>query len=182
MRFLFIPRAEISYAHFLNKFYEFILSKNNKYVYNHNCTIYINTVNTDWRGEMFNLDVRSRKPIYEQLVDKFKELIINEVLKVDEQLPSVRVLAQQLTINPNTIQKAYRELERQGYIYSMKGKGSFVNSSPEILNKEKLQKVKQELMKIIAEAMYLGMTRDDLYSFISEIEKSVGGGDENDPS
>ena len=76
---------------------------------------------------MFELDTRSRKPIYEQLVDKLKELIINEVLKPDEQLPSVRQLAQELTINPNTIQKAYRELENQGFIYSQKGKGSFVN-------------------------------------------------------
>ena len=72
---------------------------------------------------MFELDVRSRKPIYEQLVDKLKELIMNEILKPDEQLPSVRTLAQELTINPNTIQKAYRELEAQGFIYSLKGKG-----------------------------------------------------------
>ncbi|HBQ26608.1 MAG TPA: GntR family transcriptional regulator, partial [Syntrophomonas sp.] len=71
---------------------------------------------------MFELDFRSRIPIYEQLVDKIIELIINNVLKPDEQLPSVRVLASELTINPNTIQKAYRELEYQGYIYSVPGK------------------------------------------------------------
>lgn len=75
---------------------------------------------------MFELDLRSRKPIYEQLVEKLKELIINEVLKPDEQLPSVRALAQQLTINPNTIQKAYRELETQRYIYSVKGRGALL--------------------------------------------------------
>ena len=75
---------------------------------------------------MFELDFRSRIPIYEQLVDKIIELIINNVLKPDEQLPSVRVLASELTINPNTIQKAYRELEYQGYIYSVPGKGSFI--------------------------------------------------------
>lgn len=81
--------------------------------------------------------MRSRKPIYEQLVDKLKELIINEVLKTDEQLPSVRTLAQQLTINPNTIQKAYRELEIQGFIYSVKGKGSFVNPTNQTRDSEK---------------------------------------------
>ena len=60
---------------------------------------------------MFDLDIRSRKPIYEQLVDKLKELIIHEVFKADQKLPSVRLLAKELTINPNTIQKAYREPE-----------------------------------------------------------------------
>lgn len=72
---------------------------------------------------MFELDVRSRKPIYEQLTDKVKEMILHGILQVDEQLPSVRTLSQQLTVNPNTIQKAYRELEREGYIYSLQGKG-----------------------------------------------------------
>lgn len=71
---------------------------------------------------MFELDVRSRVPIYEQLVEKIKELIIKGLLKEHEQLPSVRALSNDLTINPNTIQKAYRELENQGYIYSIPGK------------------------------------------------------------
>lgn len=75
---------------------------------------------------MFELDVRSRKPIYEQLTDKVKEMILHGILQTDEQLPSVRTLSQQLTVNPNTIQKAYRELEREGYIYSLQGKGSFI--------------------------------------------------------
>ncbi|WP_064094372.1 GntR family transcriptional regulator [Rossellomorea aquimaris] len=123
---------------------------------------------------MFELDLRSRMPIYEQLVEKLKELMINEVLKPDEQLPSVRSLAQQLTINPNTIQKAYRELENQGYIYSVKGRGSFVNPSSHIQNTEKLMKVKEELSKLLSEALYLGMTADDLKQMIADIEASVG--------
>ncbi|EIJ78217.1 GntR family transcriptional regulator [Bacillus methanolicus PB1] len=125
---------------------------------------------------MFEIDLRSRKPIYEQLVDKFKELIINEVLKPDEQLPSVRTLAQQLMINPNTIQRAYRELESQNYIYSVKGKGSFVNPSSHIQNTEKIKSIKKELMKLITEALYLGITSNELYSMIKEIETSTGGG------
>src|SRR6476469_10018310 len=102
--------------------------------------------------EMFELDMRSRQPIYEQLVDKLKELIISEVLKPDEQLPSVRTLAGQLTINPNTIQKAYRELETQGYIYSVKGKGSFVKPTSFVKNSEKLVSVIKELKKLLSEA------------------------------
>lgn len=124
---------------------------------------------------MFNLDLRSRKPIYEQLVEKLKELIINDVLQQDEKLPSVRTLAQQLTINPNTIQKAYRELETQGYIYSLKGKGSFVNPVTKSENSEELEKMKEELRKLIAEAIFLGMSTSDLYSIIEEAEDVVKG-------
>jgi GntR family transcriptional regulator len=126
--------------------------------------------------------MRSRKPIYEQLADKLKELIINEVLSADEQLPSVRTLAQQLTINPNTIQKAYRELENQGYIYSVKGRGSFVNPSGQIQDTEKMNKIKQELEKLISEALYLGISARELHDFITEIEleSSIGGGSTDD--
>jgi GntR family transcriptional regulator len=140
----------------------------------------ISTLYTDGRVRMFELDIRSRKPIYEQLVERLKELIITEVLKTDEQLPSVRTLAQQLTINPNTIQKAYRELEIQGYIYSIKGKGSFVSPANDSQNTEKLLKVKSDLMKLLSEAMYLGITVEELISTIQEIHASIGGGMEND--
>ncbi|MDF2036003.1 GntR family transcriptional regulator [Bacillus sp. CMF12] len=129
---------------------------------------------------MFELDVRSRKPIYEQLVERLKELIITEVLTADEQLPSVRTLAHQLTINPNTIQKAYRELESQGYIYSIKGKGSFVSPATPNLNSEKIEKVKIELSKLLSEAIYLGITKDELFKMIQELEAAIGGGIEDD--
>jgi GntR family transcriptional regulator len=125
---------------------------------------------------MFELDLRSRLPIYEQLVEKLKEMIITEVLKADEQLPSVRVLAQQLTINPNTIQKAYRELERQGYIYSLPGKGSFVAQIAKSKNEEKLKKLKEEMIKILSEAMYLGMPKEEIMKIISEVDDMVKGG------
>ncbi|WP_059170381.1 GntR family transcriptional regulator [Bacillus sp. FJAT-27445] len=123
---------------------------------------------------MFDLDLRSRKPIYEQLVEKLKELIVNEVLKPDEQLPSVRTLAQELTINPNTIQKAYRELEIQGFIYSLKGKGSFVNPIAKGMEKEKISQVKQELEKLILEALFLGVTVEELQAMIVETDAKKG--------
>jgi GntR family transcriptional regulator len=129
---------------------------------------------------MFELDIRSRKPIYEQLVDKLKELIITEILKADEQLPSVRVMAQQLTINPNTIQKAYRDLEIQGYIYSIKGKGSFVSPSSPKQNSEKIMKLKNDLKILLSEAIYLGITGEEIIALIKEIEAGVGGGSSND--
>ncbi|SEN22190.1 GntR family transcriptional regulator [Mesobacillus persicus] len=129
---------------------------------------------------MFELDTRSRKPIYEQLVDKLKELIINEVLKSDEQLPSVRTLAQQLTINPNTIQKAYRELESQGFIYSQKGKGSFVHPGNETKDSEKITTVKEELERLILEAFFLGVTTDELIQLVQKLNASKGGGEIDD--
>ncbi len=131
---------------------------------------------------MFELDIRSRQPIYEQLVEKLKELIMNNILRVDEQLPSVRILAQQLTINPNTIQKAYRELERQGYIYSVPGKGSFVSESTSIINNEKLEKVKIELLKVLSEAVYLGVKKEDIVTMFEQIDESVKGGSKDDHS
>lgn len=129
---------------------------------------------------MFELDMRNRKPIYEQLVDKLKELIINEVLKPDEQLPSVRALAQQLTINPNTIQKAYRELENQGFIYSQKGKGSFVNPSNFAKDEDKIMEIKAEIERLVLEAFYLGVSAEDLIEVIKGLQISKGGGKQND--
>lgn len=69
------------------------------------------------------LDYTDHRPIYEQIKEQTRELILNKALEEHQQLPSVRELASQLTINPNTIQRAYKELEREGYIYSMKTKG-----------------------------------------------------------
>ncbi|WP_199426237.1 GntR family transcriptional regulator [Thermaerobacillus caldiproteolyticus] len=129
---------------------------------------------------MFELDLRSRQPIYEQLVEKVKELIIHEVWKSDEQLPSVRWLAKELTINPNTIQKAYRELEHQGYIYSIPGKGHFVAPQAKIMTREKVETMRNELLRLISEALYLGMSKEDILSLIELAEQSVKGGIKHD--
>ena len=75
---------------------------------------------------MIQLNYRDARPLYEQIKEKLRHLILSNALSCDALLPSVRELAQLLTVNPNTIQKAYRELELEGYIYSVKGKGSFV--------------------------------------------------------
>lgn len=75
---------------------------------------------------MIVLDMSDKRPLYEQVVDRLKELIVLGALTVDEKIPSVRQMAIELSINPNTIQRAYAELERSGYIYSVKGRGNFV--------------------------------------------------------
>ncbi|WP_077305458.1 GntR family transcriptional regulator [Terribacillus halophilus] len=126
---------------------------------------------------MFELDLRSGKPIYEQIVDKFKELIINQVLETDEKLPSVRELAQQLTINPNTIQKAYRELENQELIYSVKGRGSFVNAIRVQVDPQKVMHMQEELKKLLTEALFIGMTADEIRSVVENLLQNGGGSD-----
>lgn len=120
---------------------------------------------------MLQLNFRSRGPIYEQLVDKIKELIVHKVLKDDEQLPSVRELAQELTVNPNTIQKAYRELERLGYIYSVQGKGSFVMPSVKMENSRQKEELLGQLKKVMAELLYLGATIEDIREIVEQTGK-----------
>lgn len=129
---------------------------------------------------MFELDLRSRAPIYEQLVDKIKELIIKNVLKPDEQLPAVRVLASELTINPNTIQKAYRELEHRGYIYSVPGKGSFVKPAIPEDNTARLQTLEKELSRIVSEMLYLGAPPREIIGRVKTQLANHGGGKMDD--
>ena len=86
---------------------------------------------------MILIDYKDRRPIYEQVVEKLSELMVRGILEQNSQLPSVRSLATELSINPNTIQRAYAELERQGYIYSVKGRGSFVAENHQIREQKK---------------------------------------------
>ncbi|MFJ7677486.1 GntR family transcriptional regulator [Peribacillus sp. NPDC097264] len=126
---------------------------------------------------MFELDVQSRRPIYEQLMEKFKELIISDVLKEHDQLPSVRILAQELTINPNTIQKAYRQLEAEGFIYTIPGKGNFVLPPGELKNSLKEEKIRSELTRVLAEALYIGIEKKEIYRLVKDISSIAKGGE-----
>ena len=107
---------------------------------------------------MIILDYRDRRPIYEQVISRFQELMLTGALEKDSQLPSVRSLAMELSINPNTIQKAYAELERQGYIYSIKGKGSFVADNGHVKEAGR-QEVLQRQVDLAKEACALGVTK-----------------------
>lgn len=122
---------------------------------------------------MFELDVRSRKPIYEQLIERMKEMIMMGVLQPDEQLPSVRHLSGQLTVNPNTIQKAYRELEREGYIYSLQGKGSFVAKPEHRPDDKRREELKTELRKLFTEAVYLGIKDADITVLYNSVKDEI---------
>ena len=98
---------------------------------------------------MIHLDYKDSRPIYEQVADRLKELMILGVLEEDSQMPSVRSLATELSINPNTIQRAYAELERNGFLYSVKGRGSFVGSIGRL--REATQRELKEKVAVLAE-------------------------------
>lgn len=118
---------------------------------------------------MIEIDVRSRVPIYEQIINSVKHLSLNGVLRADEKLPSVRELSQQMTINPNTVQKAYQELERQGIIYVKRGQGSFINPTIKAINKEvSMEKIREMLKQVVLEGMYLDIDKDELVKIVSE--------------
>lgn len=129
---------------------------------------------------MFDLDLKSRIPIYEQLVEHIKKMIFEGVIQADEKMPSVRTLASELTINPNTIQKAYRELERLGYIYSLPGKGSYVQEVSDIKNKFHIETLKDDLVSILKELLFLNVTKEELLEIIEKVEEDIEGVNEDE--
>lgn len=103
---------------------------------------------------MIKLDLQSRVPLYEQLQEQIIRLSLMGVLEANEQLPSVRSLAREVGVNPNTVAKAYQELERQGIIYTISGRGSFV--SPNVLS---LQSPRQAALDEVFEALDKALSR-----------------------
>jgi GntR family transcriptional regulator len=119
---------------------------------------------------MFQLDLKSRKTIYEQVVYNLKELIIADILKPEEKLPSVRDLSKTLTVNPNTIQKAYRELEYQGYIYTVTGLGTFVAIPKETaINPVMLEAIKERIRNDIRELFFLGISYEETEKILNQL-------------
>ena len=110
---------------------------------------------------MIHLDYRDARPIYVQIMDRFRDQISAGVLKSGEKLPSVRELAVQLSINPNTIQRSYRQLEAEGWIATVPGKGCFVCGLPEY-TEEQRRELLAAFDKSVAALIRMGMTRQEL--------------------
>ena len=125
---------------------------------------------------MFQLDMKSGKSIYEQIIDNIKELIMTDVLAENTRLPSVRTLSRQLTINPNTVQKAFKELEREGYIFTVSGRGTLVGPKSSI--KPDPAQVKNALTDVISafkQLLYLGLSPEDARDMsVSAIDALIG--------
>ena len=114
---------------------------------------------------MFDLNLRDSRPIYEQLKERLRQLMISGGIREGEQLPSVRELASRLAINPNTIQRAYRELENEGYVYSIPGKGCFAQKKV-VGDQRRMESLWQTLDNAAAELQFLGVSMEDLISHI----------------
>ena len=117
---------------------------------------------------MIHLDYRDSRPIYEQVKDGLRRLMVTGVLASGDKLPSVRAMASQLSINPNTIQRAYNELEAEGYIYSVAGKGSFVSGTADA-DAARRASLTGDLRKLMGELRYLGVTAEEAMTLIKEV-------------
>lgn len=127
---------------------------------------------------MIIVDYRDKRPIYEQLIERIVDMAVRGILEPDSQLMSVRQLAMELSINPNTIQRAYAELERKGVIYSIKGRGSFISSDIEKLRTERKQSILSELDNLYEKAVSIGIKKDELLSECDRFFERQKGGKE----
>ncbi len=119
---------------------------------------------------MIQINYRDAKPIYEQIKNGLKRLIITGAIAKDERLPSVRDLASQLAINPNTISKAMKELEQEGYIYTVTGRGSFAADKSEI-SVGRNENLLQQFDEIVKELLYLSEDSESLKARIDNLSK-----------
>ena len=121
---------------------------------------------------MILIDYSDKRPIYEQIAARFEALIISGVMEVDEKLPSVRTLAVELSINPNTIQRAYMELEKDGFIYTVKGKGNFVKKDEELMNRQK-EKLLKWLEEQALACVQQGVRKQEILDCIEKVTGEV---------
>ena len=123
---------------------------------------------------MIKIDYNSSKAIYEQIYNEISRLILSRVFKPDEQLPSVRDLAALTKVNPNTIQKTYKLLETDNYIYTIKGKGNFVKGADELRSLH-IKTMNEKLYEIIKSLKELGLSNNDVLEMIEKILKKSNG-------
>lgn len=119
---------------------------------------------------MIQLNYRDAKPIYEQIRDGIRQLVISNVIAADEKLPSIRELASHLAINPNTIQKAYRALEAEGYLYTISGKGCFAAPQTKVRD-TRIEELNVKFDETVRELLYLSVLADTLKTRIEELEE-----------
>lgn len=117
---------------------------------------------------MIQLNYRDSKPIYEQIKEGLRKLVISGALSANEKLPSVREMASMLAINPNTILRAYRELESDGYIYTVAGKGTFVAERKEIFDTRQSELL-EEFDEIVSELLFLSVKKDNLIGRVDSL-------------
>lgn len=122
---------------------------------------------------MVNLDFRDSRPVYEQICEKLKELIVSGVIKSGDKIMSVRDMAASLTINPNTIVKAYKQLEQEGYIYSVLGKGYFVSEKSCAASSARISEIFKTVESGLSELCFLGVKKDEITELTEKIWKGM---------
>lgn len=125
---------------------------------------------------VFQIDDKSNVPIYEQIIWKIKELRLKGVLRPGEKLPSVRELSAMIIVNPNTVSKAYQELERQGVIETRHGKGTFVSET--MSNTQDIRQweaIKERLQRVVIDAIYAGISFEEIRGWLQEKFAQLGG-------
>lgn len=125
---------------------------------------------------MINIDSRSSKPIYEQIIDGIKENILKGILEKGDKLPSVREMSTIITANPNTVSRAYMELERQRVIETIRGKGTYVSLDykPKV-DEDRMEKVRETIKNIIIETRYMGLKKEDIIEIVDKIYGEIEG-------
>ncbi len=115
---------------------------------------------------MLQIDVMSRIPVYEQIVSQVERLVAAGIMSPGDQMPSVRGLSVELSVNPNTIQKAYTELDNRGYVTSVPGKGCFIApDAAALINRRGKQRLGE--MEVLAKTLYqMGVTREEMHDAV----------------
>ena len=123
---------------------------------------------------MIELNYRDAKPIYEQIMEGIRKLVVTDSLAVGEKLPSVRELASKMAINPNTISRAYKELEAEGYIYTISRKGTFVAEKKDV-KENRTKELLEKFDEVTGELIYLAVPSEELQERITTIESGRKG-------
>lgn len=122
---------------------------------------------------MFTIDVMSRVPVYKQLIKQVEDQVLKGIMKEGDKMPSVRSLSMELSTNPNTIQKAYMELDRRGILVSVQGKGSFISAEAlKIVGNQSKEKL-SDLKEIVRKLAYAGVSKSEITDMIEEVYKRI---------
>jgi len=123
---------------------------------------------------LINIDNKSSTPIYQQIVDQVKEEILKGILQAGDKLPSVREMSSMITANPNTVSRAYSELERLKVIETIRGRGTYVTSEYKpVMEEERMENLKDNIKKIIVEAKYMGLSKEKMIEMINSAYDNI---------
>ncbi|TMW70280.1 GntR family transcriptional regulator [Alteribacter natronophilus] len=124
----------------------------------------------------FHIDPKKNVPLYEQIIQQVKEMVAKGILQPGEKLPSVRELSSRIVINPNTVSKAYQELERQEVIVTIRGRGTFINEDViQAKDPKKTEAIRQTLKQTVIDSHYAGIDKKTIMEWVEEFDRELRG-------